>query len=76
VALKTEQRRLLFSHGTPLTTQGVGTDGVQEWGEKESHGRSESSLIFCSRTCFTLTEGSQASPVRPSDKGSVKVKTL
>jgi uncharacterized protein (DUF39 family) len=41
----------------------------------ESHGRSER-LFFGGGRSIILLEGSQASPVRPSDKGSVEAKTL
>jgi hypothetical protein len=44
--------------------------------EVKSHGRSEKHFILGGRKSTILLGSSQASPTRPSDKGSVKVKTL
>jgi hypothetical protein len=43
--------------------------------ETESHGISQRNFIMAEKE-HHLLEGSQASPALPSDKGSVKVKTL
>jgi hypothetical protein len=72
----------------PLVKQDTGSGGkigrergrqenvTEELVKRESHGRSERHFILRGRKSIILSEGSQASPSRLSDKGRMKVKWL